>query len=442
MHKSPVNGQPDPIYQNFLDNIYNRFSANVKYGLERIISVLREMNNPEASLQGIHVAGTNGKGSTAAMCEAIALADKKITGLNTSPHLVDYRERFRLNGKQISIPEIISNYGKWRHVFDKWEASFFEITTAMAFDLFNENKVETSIFEVGLGGRLDGTNPFNSTVTIITSISLDHRKTLGDTIEKIAYEKAGIIKAKVPVVVGKLIPQALDVIKETAKSKEAPLYYYDRDYSVENVVFNNQGTTYDLIIKSEDIPLPGVIRGVQTNMVGQHQARNSALSIIAYSIFKQYLKESLDLQLILQGLKNVDWKGRMQIISSKPMSIIDCAHNEEGIENLVVNLSLLYPDKKYIFVVAILRDKDFAKMIQSMSSIASKIYIAKNSSERAADPDEQSAIVNNMGVPCSIGSSVEDAYYKALDEASANDIIIVTGSIYTVSELIPKITGK
>jgi len=201
-------------YQEFLDYIYQRHSGNVKLGLERIENILKAMGSPNKKIKGIHIAGTNGKGSTAAMCEALSIQHGIKTGLNTSPHLVDYRERIRLNGDNIELDELISTYKKWETVLEENEASFFEITTAMAFDIFHSNNIDNAIFEVGLGGRLDGTNPFASTVTVITTISYDHTKSLGDTIEKIAFEKAGIIKANTPVVLGEMPVEASDVIKK------------------------------------------------------------------------------------------------------------------------------------------------------------------------------------------------------------------------------------
>ncbi len=288
-------------YKDLLGSIYTRFSGNVSYGLDRIVNLLGDMGNPQCFLNGFHVAGTNGKGSTAAMCEAIALADGKTCGLNTSPHLLDYRERFRINGQNISTEEIVSAYEKWESLLEKWQASFFEITTALAFHLFKEKNLDTSVFEVGLGGRLDGTNPFNSTVTMITSISLDHKKTLGDTIEKIAFEKAGIIKENIPILIGRINPKALKVISEVAIKKNAPLFIYGKDYQVENInleadaistnssLRNTPGTIFDIMINSDRIPLPKRMLRLKTNLVGQHQARNAAIALIAYSLYKQQL---------------------------------------------------------------------------------------------------------------------------------------------------------
>ena len=185
-------------YQEFLDYIYKRHSGNVKLGLERMENILRAMDNPNLKLDGIHIAGTNGKGSTAAMCEALSIEHGIKTGMNTSPHLVDYRERIRIDGNNIKLATLIEIYKKWEKVLEENEASFFEITTSMAFYHFMDAEVGNAIFEVGLGGRLDGTNPFVPDVSVITTISYDHPKSLGDSVEKIAFEKAGIIKENIP----------------------------------------------------------------------------------------------------------------------------------------------------------------------------------------------------------------------------------------------------
>ena len=420
----------------FIKDIYARYSGNIKYGLERMFSILSEMGNPEQKIRGIHIAGTNGKGSTSAMTEAISLQHGRSTGLNTSPHLIDYRERFRINGEEISWQEILSTHDEFRECFELNDASFFEITTAIAFICFHRLKLHTCVFEVGLGGRLDGTNPFNSTVSIITSVALDHLKTLGNTIEKIAFEKGGIIKESVPVVTGKIEPSPLKVIEEIAAKKNAPLYSYGRDFLPVNIRLENGKTTFDLHLFNKDIPLPATINNLSTNLLGIHQAVNASLSTVAYSLYCQRIKEELHLPSLLHGLNSVNWMGRMQVIGDKPLTVVDCAHNEEGITTLVDNLQALFQGKRLHIVLAILRDKDFGKMITLLCNIAYKVYISKNSSERAADHEEQIAIARGCGIPYCADLSVVDAYKRARREADPLDVVIVTGSIYTVSEVI------
>lgn len=423
-------------FDKFLEQIYRRHSGNIKYDLERIISIMKVMGDPQTKLKGIHVGGTNGKGSTSAITEAICLSHDRTTGLNTSPHLVDYRERFRVNGINITKRDLMWCYNQWSGLFEENEASFFEITTAIAFYYFHHLQLDTSIFEVGLGGRLDATNPFNATVSVITSIAIDHPKTLGDTIEKIAFEKAGIIKQEVPLVLGNLPVDALRVIKETARQKSAPVYQFGKDFAVERVQMNGAETTFDYHHNLPIKNLPVSFNNLQVSLLGRHQAINSALAITAYALYSNILNEPLDPDKVLKGLRTAKWQGRMQIIGDKPLTILDCAHNEEGIENLIINLETLFPGIAFRFVIAILRDKNIDGMISRLCSTARKLYITKNSSDRAADIKDQTDIAARNGVEYSTEESIISALNNAIRESCEDDIIVVTGSIYTVSEII------
>ncbi|HRX76959.1 MAG TPA: Mur ligase family protein, partial [Candidatus Cloacimonadota bacterium] len=213
-------------YQEFLDHIYQRYSGNVKLELGRMEGLLKDMGSPQDKLRGFHVAGTNGKGSVCAALEALALAHNCRTGLNTSPHLINYTERFRLDGKEVDIESILKLFNEFEELFNKWEASFFEITTAIAFMLFARACPDVAVMEVGLGGRLDATNLFYPDVTAISTIGLDHIKTLGNNLEIIASEKAGIIKAHTPLVLGDIEESPLYVILEKALAKAAPVYQF------------------------------------------------------------------------------------------------------------------------------------------------------------------------------------------------------------------------
>lgn len=417
-------------YQEFLDYIYQRHSGNVKLGLDRMNNILKSMDLPNEKLQGIHIAGTNGKGSTAAMCEALSMQYGMETGLNTSPHLVDYRERIRLNGNNIELKELISTYKKWESVLEENEASFFEITTAMAFDIFHSNNVDNAIFEVGLGGRLDGTNPFASTVTIITTISYDHTKSLGDSIEKIAYEKAGIIKTNTPVVIGKMKADAAKVIRKKAGELSAPVLEYGKDFSISNIKINELGTSFDY--HSPQL----FLENIAVNLLGKHQAYNAATAITAFITFLQKTGRRLDKQKIYNALSKVNWQGRMQIISSHPTVIIDGAHNEEGINSLKNNLIDIFPNKKIYFVLAILRDKKLETIIKDICSISHKVYISKNKSNRAAEIEDQVKYVKLYNQPFEVYEDVITAVKKAVSDADADDIVMISGSLYTISEVI------
>ncbi len=417
-------------YKEFLEYIYQRHSGNVKLGLDRIEKILEAMDNPNKKLKGIHVAGTNGKGSTSAMCEAMGLAHNLSTGLNTSPHLVDYRERIRVNGENITFGNLMEIYQNWGDLFEQKEASFFEITTALAFKYFLNKQVDLAIMEVGLGGRLDGTNPFLSTVSIINSISMDHPKSLGDTIEKIAFEKAGIIKQNTPVVLGKIKESAAEVIKKVAAEKSAPVFELGKDFHIKNIRLDRNGTTFDY--ESADLNL----KDITVNLLGKHQAYNCAVAISAFNLFMKRTSRSLDEDKLRAGLRNVNWPGRMQILQNNPTVIIDGAHNEEGIDALVHNIKQIFPNTKIHFVLAILRDKNLEKIIKQICEISYKLYISKNHSTRAAEIEEQAEIAKTYGTDPILIPDVVEATKAALKNAKPDELVFISGSLYTISEVL------
>ncbi|MBN1948828.1 MAG: bifunctional folylpolyglutamate synthase/dihydrofolate synthase [Candidatus Cloacimonetes bacterium] len=417
-------------YKEFLEYIYQRYSGNVKLGLERMRSILDAMGNPNLQLQGIHIAGTNGKGSTAAMCEAMSIAHGLKTGLNTSPHLIDYRERIRINGKNITYRELLRIFRTWEQVLQANEASFFEITTAIAFYYFREQQIDNAIFEVGLGGRLDGTNPFAATVAAITSISYDHTKSLGKTIAKIAGEKAGIIKPEVPLILGKMSPYAVKIISGVSSRLQAPTLVYGRDFQAVNISTSERGTTFDYL--APDLKL----QTVTTNLLGQYQAINAATAITAFHSFQKRTGRDLIEDKVREALRRVNWPGRLQVLAQNPTTIIDGAHNAEGVKNLVKNLRVLFPEKRILFVLAILRDKNLSEMIADICGISNKLYITRNKSTRAAEIEEQARIARKYNTPFVTIPEVLAAVRLAQQEAEASDLLVISGSLYTISEVL------
>jgi dihydrofolate synthase / folylpolyglutamate synthase len=417
-------------YTEFLDYIYQRHSGNVKLGLERINNILRLMGAPNKHLNGIHIAGTNGKGSTSAMCESLALTHNLSTGLNTSPHLVDYRERIRINGKNIRFEELMKTYKNREKIFEENEASFFEITTALAFDTFMKNKVECAVFEVGLGGRLDGTNPFESSVTAITTVSFDHTKSLGDTIEKIAFEKAGIIKPNTPLVIGKMGKVAKNVISKIACEKSSPIFEYGKEFRPENIRLTATGTVFDYV--SESL----ILKNIQLNLLGEHQAYNASVAIKSFELFAEKMNFSMEEKSIRKAFSEINWPGRMQIIRKNPTVIIDGAHNSEGVTALKNNVVKIFPDKKIITVLAILRDKNLESIIKDICDFSDHIFITKNKSARAAEIEEQIEILKNNNAQFTAVGDVELASKQALEFAEPKDIVLITGSLYTISEVL------
>ena len=420
-------------YHNFLEYIYIRHSSNVKLGLDRMWATLEKLDNPEKKITGIHVAGTNGKGSTSAICESILLNHMHTTGLNTSPHLIDYTERFRLNGREISPEHLMHLYDLYKHCFEETGASFFEITTALAFKYFELELVDSAIFEVGLGGRLDGTNPFNSSVTVITSIAKDHTKSLGSTLKKIAFEKAGIIKPKTPVILGNIKKTPLQVILHQAHDLKSPVYILNKHFFVENIILSTDGTSFDYKFPKFNVYFPSL----KLNLLGLHQAYNAALAITAVLLYFQSIKQKFSQEGIYKSLRRVNWQGRLQILSSHPLVIIDGAHNEEGITTLVKNIKSIFPNYRYHFLVAILRDKRIEPMIRDICSIATDIYISKNKSERAADIQEQVLVAQKCKIKYYVDDDIVNSAKKSiLNFKDDKDMLIITGSLYTIAEIL------
>lgn len=417
-------------YQEFLDHIYKKYSGNVKLELSRMIGLAEDLGNPEKQLKGFHIGGTNGKGSVCAALEALCLASELSTGLNTSPHLINYTERFRINGKEPYFSVILEAFQRHEKLFEKWDASFFEITTALAFSMFAEIQPDVAIMEVGLGGRLDATNIFNPDVAVITNIGLDHVKTLGGTLELIAAEKAGIIKPGIPLVIGDMEQSPRDIIEGIALTKKAPVYRYDRDWTVQINRDSSEGLSFDYSFGRY------IYKDLQANLIGEHQAVNLGCALTAFILYAKKFRLNLAECAIRKALKQINWPGRMQLLSRNPVLIVDGAHNVHGINALKRSLDAIYPQRKLKFLLSILADKDYSEMIHLICSMAEHIYIAQNESDRAATVEAQMAEVQKHQVPCTACESVAEALAKALSECTESDVLIAGGSLYTVGEVL------
>lgn len=418
------------LYKEFLEHIYQKYSGNVKLELDRMVGLLQEMAHPERSFGGMHVAGTNGKGSVCATLEALCLAYDLRTGLNTSPHLIDYTERFRINGKDLDFETVLGVFEEHEELFERWDASFFEITTTIAFELFRRSQIQSAIIEVGLGGRLDATNLFTPDVAAITTIGLDHIKTLGGTVEKIAAEKAGIIKAGIPVVIGRIPESPLKIITDIAVERKAPYYLAEVDFKTKIVSNGIEGIVFDYSFGDYSF------KALNANLIGEHQATNISIALTTFILYCQKSGINISEARIREALQKINWRGRMQLIGRKPYVLVDGAHNMQGIEALVSNLKSIFPGKKFRFVFSILADKDYAHMLAAIYPLAEMIYIAQNSSDRAATIEQQARAIEEQGALCISASNVKEAYQMAVSEATEEDILICGGSLYTVGEIL------
>lgn len=396
-------------YKKILSYLYGLDSPNIKLGLQNVQGLLNKIGAPQKKLKCIHVAGTNGKGSVCAMLfYALREAGYKV-GLYTSPHLKKFNERIRVNEHFITDKEIVEYFLKVKPFITS--QSFFEITTAMAFLYFKEKKVDYAVLEAGLGGRLDATNLAVPLISIITNIGLEHTNILGNTIEKIAYEKAGIIKENVPVVTGAK-GKALGVIKQAAKEIGAPLYAAKKFHKVGFLYLN-----------------------------GEFQQENKDIALTAIGILRKFYSLRIRFSHIKSGIKKTKWPCRLQFISKN--ILVDCAHNPAGFKVLKRELTIIKSRnkiKRFIFVAGIQAAKDIKAMLKKISPLISAIIFTKSKNEKASEPKRLLNIFNKINKNRSIKTKLINNPKKALNYAkkiaNKKDLVVVTGSIYMVGEAV------
>lgn len=399
-----------------------------KEGLENAHALDEHFGHPHTKFKTIHVAGTNGKGSCSHTLAAILQSQGYKVGLYTSPHIVDFRERMRVNGKCISEQYIIDFVEKERAFFEPLHPSFFELTTAMAFKYFAEEEVDIAVIEVGLGGRLDCTNIITPLVSIITNISMDHTQFLGDTLAKIAGEKAGIIKEGIPVVIGETVDETRPVFINKAKEKNAPITFAERNQQIMSYDIQEDGR---MSYKTKDY---GTIDG---ELGGIYQVKNTNTVLNALTILcKNGLEISNDA--IRSGFANVNeltgLVGRWQRIHESPLAICDTGHNAGGWQYLSKQIKIQKCDKKHI-VFGMVDDKDIHTVMTMMPKDAI-FYFTQPSCKRALAKEKVAHIAAENGLKGSVYENVKTAYEAALKNAAPNDFIFVGGSSYIVSDLL------
>jgi dihydrofolate synthase / folylpolyglutamate synthase len=403
---------PARSYKKELAWLYGLQLFGIKLGLDNIQRLIAALHLDLGDARVVHVAGTNGKGSVCAMIDSICRAAGYRAGLFTSPHLVTFRERIKVNGEMISENCVAENLSAIRHLVADWDPhpTFFEIATALALRQFSDAKIDIIILETGMGGRLDATNAVQSNVSVITPIDLDHQKWLGDSIEKIAAEKAGIIKPHVPVVSASQLPEAEIVIRERAKACDAPLQFVTEAYS-------------------GAIPLAGA-----------HQKQNAALAIAALRAAKIEIDEAA----IARGLESVEWPARFQRWDER--TIIDGAHNPSGAKILAQTWREVFGNERAILILAVLADKDAPEMCRAFAPITQRVLLPQIRTERALAPKELAQIVsantpslqNASPARTSITASLSDALEEAR-KGSAK--ILITGSLHFAGEALATLQG-
>lgn len=410
-------------YKSSLEYVYSLESFGIKLGLDRIMFLLKKLGNPEKKMKIIHVAGTNGKGSVCAMLSSI-LGEKYDTGVYTSPNLVDIRERIIVNRRMISkndFSRIMTKVKKINVPSCFGHPTFFETLTAVALKYFHEKNVDFAVVEVGLGGRLDATNVVKPIVSVITNVSMEHENILGKNIEKIAEEKAGVIKKNVPVVTAAKNKNVLDVIKRVCIKNKCRLINVNENVEIRKLNHNLDGQIFDLQTpknKYYNLRIP---------LLGRHQLVNAATALSVIELLKDFLESN-----IKKGFSSAKWSGRLEIINKKPLIVVDGAHNPDGMRKLKPAVIEYFNYDKLILVLGILSDKNIKKMVKIIAPQADIVVITKPDTERAADPEiiknEAEKYIRNI----SVKENVKDALDYAKSIANKNDMILVTGSLYTV----------
>lgn len=413
-------------YNRVLRELYLLQKVGVKFGLNRTEEILDRLGNPHVGLRYIHIGGTNGKGSVVAITSSILRAHNYKVGSYTSPHLLRFTERFRINWEEISRDRVIELYETVKSVLvPESYPTFFEFVTAMGFLYFRQENVDWGVVEVGMGGRLDCTNVITPCVSVITNTGFDHQEFLGTSLSSIAREKAGIIKEGIPVVTGVKQPIAQSVIKTTCYRLKAPLRILGRDFVVKKSsaqTFHYQGRNRGF----RDLPLP---------LLGEHQRENAGLALAALEILEERgfleLKESS----IREGLERTSWPGRGEIVSRNPTIILDGAHNPHGAESLKSVLKNNFTYDRLYFVIGIMGDKDIKGILRKLLPNAEAVVFTRPRYSRAADPEVLKKIARSYISRCYVIPDVVQAIDYVRNEAGPNDLICITGSLYFIGEV-------
>lgn len=421
-------------YQQALSWIHSIGRFGMNQGLKRIEALLEYLGNPHRQLKFLHIGGTNGKGSTAAFAASVLEAAGYRTGLYTSPYLVQFTNRMSINGKDIPEERLVQLVTRIKPLVEKVASdpqlghpTEFEVVTALAFTYFAEEEPDIVVLEVGLGGRLDATNVVQPLVAVITTVSLEHTQVLGNTVEEIAREKAGIIKEG-SFVVTQARGSALGVIEETCREKKAPLFRLGGEFRVEKLSSSLDGQSFNYFGINEDY------KNIHIPLLGDHQVSNAGVAIASLELLREkgfIIPETA----LYSGLSSTRWPGRLEIMRRSPLVVLDGAHNLEAFQSLCRTLKGTFSYRRLILVLGLLGDKALDEILQQILPLADVAVFTTPNSPRAADPwilEEKASLITNG--PLLVEEKIPDAVSLALSLAKAPDLVLIAGSLYLISE--------
>ena len=359
-----------PSYEQALEALFARQASGMKLGLEQINRLLNCLDHPENRFPAIHIAGTNGKGSTAALLESVLRQAGLHTGLYTSPHLIDVRERILIDGEPVSNQEFFDTLSSMKPHIETSNASFFEILTAIAFLIFSRRSVEAAILETGLGGRLDATNTVRPVLTIITEIGLNHTRILGSHLTTIAREKAGILKTGIPCVCGATPAKVRNSLREAASEANVPLRFSKEDVRFSRIELTEDKSTFDCDTGHSSY------KKLSLNLLGRHQVRNAGLVLLAVDALRN-LGWKIPEQAIRKGFASVRWPARLQLIPGRPKILLDSAHNPLGMKSLAEALKTFLKYRRFILVFGVLKEKNYRSMLAHISALTDHVVFTR-----------------------------------------------------------------
>lgn len=426
-------------YAQALEYIHSLGRFGIKPGLERMQTALHLLGDPHKKLRAVHVAGTNGKGSTASMIASVLRASGLRVGLFTSPHLSDYCERIVVDSEPIRHEALAGLIEELIPVIDRTVAvegpmTEFEVSTLAAFTYFARQNLDACVIEVGMGGRLDSTNVLDPVVSVIAPVAMDHMDRLGDTLALIAGEKAGIIKPGRPAVVGPQEDEARDVIRDRGVSVGAPVYWYGDDFRAHDVSVGPDGTFCSID------GLNQVHQNLRINLIGRHQAYNGALALAACEVFaRECAISGLEVR---RGFDRVTWPGRFEVFSGPPIVVLDGAHNPHGVGALAATLRDVFPGRRVTFVMGILDNRPVEEMVAMLAPIMKCLYATSAAYAGSAPSERLVQAARSAGVPARSVCGAASALQRAIDDCDGQDVICACGSLYFIGEIRPSQVGR
>jgi len=413
--------------------MFSRSGAKAyKADLKNTLALCNYLGNPQNNIQTIHIAGTNGKGSVSHILAAVLQVNGYKTGLYTSPHLKDFRERIKIDGEMIAEPFLVDFVEKTKLISEEIQPSFFELTFVMALEYFSQQKVDVAVIETGLGGRLDSTNVITPLLSVITNISFDHKDILGDTLAKIAYEKAGIIKKNIPVVIGEAIPETKPVFQNKAEETDSEIIFAEEKYEIISSKYHTK--ELDVEVRNKET---ATSKNYQLDLNALYQEKNLRTVLTAIDILQNHfvLKEE-KIKFALSNVKKLTGlRGRWEVIRENPTVALDVAHNEDGIKQLIHQINNSEFQKLHI-VFGMVKDKDIEKVLEQLP-VDANYYFTRAQTPRALPENELWEKAKQHHLNGLTYAEVKDALKAALDKASEKDLIVVCGSVFVVAEVEP-----